>query len=73
VKDENAWTLVQKLSLRISKLSIMVHIFNPSYLEAKIRRIMIRGQSGQKVSETPISTNKPGMVAHNCYPSYVKA
>jgi hypothetical protein len=29
-----------------------------------IRRITVQGQYRQKVSETPISTNKPGKVAN---------
>jgi hypothetical protein len=35
----------------------------PAALEVEIRRIKVQGQLGQKVSETPISTNKLGMVA----------
>jgi hypothetical protein len=39
-------------------------------LEVEIRRIIVCGQSGQKVSEIPISTNKPCVVAHFCNLSY---
>jgi hypothetical protein len=35
----------------------------PTTWEAK-DRTTVRGQSEQQVSETPISTNKPGMVVH---------
>jgi hypothetical protein len=35
-----------------------------------MERIEVQGQTEQKVSETPISTNKPGMVVHSCNPSY---
>jgi hypothetical protein len=29
--------------------------------EMEIRRMVVQGQTGQKISEIPISTNKPGM------------
>jgi hypothetical protein len=32
----------------------MAHAYNPSYLEAEIRKIEIQGQPGQTVQETPI-------------------
>jgi hypothetical protein len=37
--------------------------------EAEIRRIKVRGQSGQKVIKTPISTNKSDIVV--VHPNYV--
>jgi hypothetical protein len=36
----------------------------PATEEVAIRKIKVWGQTRQKVSETPISTNKPGVVAH---------
>jgi hypothetical protein len=41
--------------------------------EVEIRRMEIQGQSGQKVSKNPISTNKLGMVVHVCHPSYIES
>jgi hypothetical protein len=38
--------------------------------EVEIQSITIQGQPKQKVSETPISINKPGMVAYACHPSW---
>jgi hypothetical protein len=43
----------------------------PATWKVKIRRITVRGQPRQKVSETPISTNKLCMVVHTCDPSYL--
>jgi hypothetical protein len=37
----------------------------------EIKKIAVQEHSRQKVIETPISTNKPGMVVHGCGPSYV--
>jgi hypothetical protein len=42
----------------------------PAIYEAEMRRIMVQGQPGQKVSKTPISTYKMGIVVHICDPSY---
>jgi hypothetical protein len=39
--------------------------------EALIRSIKVWGQPGQKVSKTPFSINKLGMVVCSCNPSYV--
>jgi hypothetical protein len=39
-----------------------VHFCNPNPQKVEIRRIMVRDQPRQKVSEITISTNKPGMV-----------
>jgi hypothetical protein len=36
----------------------------------EIRRTVLGDQLRQKVSKTPISINKPGMVAHICNSSY---
>jgi hypothetical protein len=44
---------------------------NPSHSRGQDRRIVVRGQPGQKVTELLISTNKLGVVAHACDPSYV--
>jgi hypothetical protein len=41
--------------------------------EVEIRRIMVQGQTRQKVWETPSQQNKPGVVANKCYPSYWEA
>jgi hypothetical protein len=38
--------------------------------KVEITRITVLGQSGQKISETSISTNKLGIVAHACHPNY---
>jgi hypothetical protein len=43
----------------------------PAIWEGEIRRIMVQGQPGQKVSETPISTNKLAMVVCICNPNYL--
>jgi hypothetical protein len=51
-------------------VDMVVHACNPSTLEVEIRRIKVLGQPGQKVSRTPISTNKLGMVCA-CNPSYM--
>jgi hypothetical protein len=40
----------------------------PATQEVEIRKIEVQGQPGQKVSETPISANKQGMVACVCDP-----
>jgi hypothetical protein len=37
--------------------------------EAEIGKIMVWGQPGQKVCESPISTNKLGIVVHACHPA----
>jgi heterodisulfide reductase subunit A-like polyferredoxin len=42
----------------------------PPALEVETREIMVRGQSGQKVGKTTISTNKSDVVVHTCHPSY---
>jgi hypothetical protein len=42
----------------------------PASQEAGIKKTKIRGQQGKKVSETPISANKLGMVMHACDSSY---
>jgi hypothetical protein len=42
----------------------------PATWEAEIRKIVVQHQPGKKVSETPISTNKPAVVVHTCHPSY---
>jgi hypothetical protein len=44
----------------------------PAMQGAEIWRTKAPGQPRQKVSKTPISTNKPGMVVHLFYPSYVR-
>jgi hypothetical protein len=36
----------------------------------EIRRISIAGRSRQKVSKTPVSTNKLNVVVYACDPSY---
>jgi hypothetical protein len=48
---------------------MVVHAYNPSYSRSRDWEIMVRGQPGQKVSETPISTNKLGMVIHIVIPA----
>jgi hypothetical protein len=46
-------------------LGMVAHFCNPSYLEGRGQKdCVVRGQTRQKVSETPISTNKLGMVVH---------
>jgi hypothetical protein len=40
--------------------------------EAGTERITVQGQTSQKVSKTPISTNKSGLVVHFCNPSCVR-
>jgi hypothetical protein len=39
--------------------------------EVEIGRIAVQGQPEQKVSKTPISTNKPGIVGHHCNLNYM--
>jgi hypothetical protein len=43
----------------------------PATQEVEIERIMVWCQSRQKVSKTPLSTNKYGMVVHACNPSFL--
>jgi hypothetical protein len=38
---------------RLKKRDVVVHTYNPSYWEAEIERIVIEGQSRQKVCKTP--------------------
>jgi hypothetical protein len=38
----------------------------PATPEVVIRKTLVGGQPRQKVSKTPISTNKPGVVVHAC-------
>jgi hypothetical protein len=42
----------------------------PATWEAEISRIKFQSQHGQKFSKTLISTNKLGIVAYACDPSY---
>jgi hypothetical protein len=41
----------------------------PATQEPEIERIMVQGHSEQKVSETPILTNKHSVLAQTCDPS----
>jgi hypothetical protein len=43
----------------------------PASQEVKIERIKVHGKPGQKVSEIPISTNKPDLVGLICDLSFV--
>jgi hypothetical protein len=46
----------------------------PSYVEAEIGKIVVRGNLGQKkVSEVSISKNKLGAMVHICNPSLQEA
>jgi hypothetical protein len=45
----------------------------PATQEVEIRRIIVRDQSWQKVSETPISTDKLGMVVTAVIPATQEA
>jgi hypothetical protein len=45
----------------------------PAAQEAEIGMILVWGQPGQKVSETPIWTKKPCVVVHAYDPSYKEA
>jgi hypothetical protein len=42
------------------RLGTVASIYNPSYLEAEIWRMVFQGQPGKKVTETPISFSKVG-------------
>jgi hypothetical protein len=44
----------------------------PATWEAEMGRITAGSQPRQNVSETPISTNKLGMVVYSCNPSYAR-
>jgi hypothetical protein len=46
-----------------------MHI-NPSYSGGRVRKIVVQGRHGQKVSETLSPENKPNMVVHICNLSY---
>jgi hypothetical protein len=46
----------------MQKLGMVVHSCDP---KAEIRRIMVQGQPRQKVTETPISTKKQGVMPHH--------
>jgi hypothetical protein len=39
--------------------------------EVEIRKIMVQGQAGQIVHETPSQQEKPGLVVYICHPSYM--
>jgi hypothetical protein len=53
---------------------MMTHGYNLSYLEremGRISRILVRGQTGQKVKKTPARIAKPYvLMIHACNPSY---
>jgi hypothetical protein len=56
---------------REKRLDEVPHAYISATQEAKIGRITVQGQPRQKkVSETPISTNKPGVMACAYNPSY---
>jgi hypothetical protein len=45
---------------------MVVYIYNPSYFRNRDKRIVLRGQTLQKVSKTPF----PDKAAQVCNPSY---
>jgi hypothetical protein len=45
----------------LTQLGVVVHAYSATQ-EAEIGEIKVRGQPGQKVSETPVSINKLGVV-----------
>jgi hypothetical protein len=52
------------------KLGTVVPAYNPRHSGGRNRRIMVQGWPGQKVHETPTSTNKKlGVMAHAYHPS----
>jgi hypothetical protein len=51
--------------LNFLRPGVVAHTCNPNYSGGRNRRI----QPGQKVSDSPISTNKLNVVAHICNPS----
>jgi hypothetical protein len=70
----NKW--LNELNRYFSKNEVQDHVWwlrpiIPVIWEAEIWRIVVRGHLGQKVSETPISTNKLGMVVYACNPRYM--
>jgi hypothetical protein len=54
-------------------LGMVAHLYNPSYMQCKDRRIVVEGLPGQKVSETCISTNKLDLVVHTMILAMLKA
>jgi hypothetical protein len=48
----------------------MAHTATSVTWEAEIKRIIVQGQSGQKVCKNLLSTNKSGMVVHACHHSH---
>jgi hypothetical protein len=52
---------------------VVAHIYDlaiPVIWEIEMGKIVVRGQTGQKVQETPISNNKKlGVVVYACHPS----
>jgi hypothetical protein len=53
------------------QLSTVAHNYNPSNSGGKDQEDCSSGQSKQKISKTPTSTEKLGVVTHTCHPSYV--
>jgi hypothetical protein len=56
------------LKLHTSQLGTVGHACNPSYLEAEIRKIVVPGQTREKLTRPYL--NKPGTAALTCHPSY---
>jgi hypothetical protein len=44
----------------------------PATQEAKMRRITVQGQSGQKCQQDPISINEVGIVGQVCHPNQAR-
>jgi hypothetical protein len=56
-------------SLSVLGMVLMPEI--PATQEMEVGKTVVRGQSGQKVSETPITTKQAGVTEHPCRPSYL--
>jgi hypothetical protein len=54
----------------LKQLGVVAHVCNPSYLGSRDQEDQGLRPAWQKISETPISTNKLGRVVCTCVPSY---
>jgi hypothetical protein len=77
VSDFLPWVLalaLKQVSIQNSRTespAVRDHVIIPATQEADIRSIRVPGLPRQKVSKTPISINKPGMMEYHCDPSYL--
>jgi hypothetical protein len=69
-KPSLGYTVIPHLKKKKKLLSMIAHACILAIQEPESRRIVVQGQPKQKVSETPILTNKKvGIVVCACHPS----